>query len=153
MPDLVLRLDDQDRRYSGTEVSGDVESPIFRALVDQVCKEVASKISAKRYDFDNCEKSLLPFYAYELRSVNYTELISVRHARESLKISSRLYELCGSEGAWIVFCGSLDSVASFEYTTGETPERTTGVDLFFSPPFRFVASTEVLAHMIRVAIS
>ena len=141
-----LELPPQGERYAGLHYDQWMQD-----LADALAVEIAEHIRAKRHDFQHADRSLLPFYAYEINAVNYTQELGEVFERSSLEFAARLNELAGTPESWLLLCRSLGSGADLRYTTGMNPVRNTGVELDIIPPSSISANVGLLAHLARVA--
>lgn len=144
MPDVALAPAAE--RWSG------IFAPAWlRALADAVAVEVARNVAAAHYVYAEADASLLPFYAYDLSSLNWTDILGEEQQRRSLEVTRQINRLAGTPESWFVFCRSLDATGSIQYTEGGSPARAVSVDLFISPPLGFDAGAAFLSHVGRVA--
>ena len=141
-----LTLDDKEERYGGL---------YFDAWMQELCDEVAvtmaAQLASKRYDFDNCDVSELPWYAYDVRAVAWTDALGEAYSRNSLKLAQEVNRLAGTEACWTVVCRSLDSDGRVDYTYGGNPRQKVGSELFIVPPLHVAANATLLSHLGFVA--
>lgn len=145
---MTLQLESAERRYAGLYYD-----PWMQALADEVARLVAQHVPAAARDYDNCDASLLPFYAYDVRAIAWTDTLGEEYARNSLKFADELNRLAGTEQGWIVLCQSLGSEGYVEYSEEGNGDlrRTASVDLFIVPPVGIAADAVLLGHLARVA--
>lgn len=141
-----LALPPKERRYAGLHYS-----PWMQEVADAFAVYAANHIRAKRRDYQNCDPSLLPFYAYEINAVNYTQELGEAFERSSLEYAQRLNELAGTPECWFLLCRSLGSGSALRYRTGGNPVRNTGVELDIIPPSSIAANLNLISHLARLA--
>ena len=159
---MTLQLSDPQIRYQGLYYDGWMQE-----LADQVAVDMAAHVRAPRRDYQNMDISLAPFYAYELRALNYTRELGEAFERSCLAYAKELNRLAGTEEGWFVLCRSLGSGAALRYVSDSTKPnylgvddrgnaipgavRKTGVELDIIPPLNLAANATLLAHLANVA--
>lgn len=159
---MTLPLSDPQRRYQGLYYD-----EWMQALADQLAVSVAAHVRAQRRDYDNMPIELAPYYAYELRALNYTRELGEAFERSSLAFARELNRLAGAEAGWFVLCRSLGSGADLRYARDPTrpnylgvdgegnaiagATRITGVELDIIPPLNLAVNATLLAHLASVA--
>ena len=159
---MTLQLPDPQTRYQGLYYD-----PWMQALADRLAVDLAAHVRGQRRDYDNMPIELAPFYAYELRALNYTRELGEIFERSSLAFARELNRLAGSEEGWFVLCRSLGSGADLRYVQDNTRPnylgvdaagnaiagavRNTGVELDIIPPLNLAANATLLSHLASVA--
>ena len=159
---MTLQLPPASRRYQGLYYD-----PWMQALADRLAVLMAAHVRAQRRDYDNMPIELAPFYAYELRALNYTRELGEVFERSSLAFARELNRLAGSEEGWFVLCRSLGAGADLRYVQDSTRPnylgvddqgnqiagavRNTGVELDIIPPLNLAANATLLSHLASVA--
>ena len=108
---------------------------------------MAAQLASKRHDYDNCDVSELPWYAYEIRAVAWTDTLGEIYSRNSLKLAEEVNRLAGSEACWTLICRALESEGRVDYTYGGTPRQKVGSELFIVPPVHIAANVKLLSHL------
>lgn len=159
---MTLPLSDRNRRYQGLYYDEWMQS-----LADRLARSVAAHVRAARRDYDHMPIELAPFYAYELRALNYTRELGEVFERSSLAFAHELNRLAGTEEGWFVLCRSLGAGADLRYVQDSTQPnylgvddqgnqiagavRNTGVELDIIPPLNLAANATLLSHLASVA--
>ena len=152
---MTLQLPLASRRYQGLYYD-----EWMQRLADQLAVSVAAHVRAQRRDYDNMPIELAPFYAYELRALNYTRELGEVFERSSLAFAKELNRLAGTEEGWFVLCRSLGAGADLRYVQDSTrpnylgvddqgnqiagATRNTGVELDIIPPLNLAANATLL---------
>ena len=153
---MTLQLLDPQRRYQGLYYD-----PWMQALADRLAVDLAAHVRGQRRDYDNMPIELAPFYAYELRALNYTRELGEIFERSSLAFARELNRLAGTEEGWFVLCRSLGAGADLRYVQDNTRPnylgvdaagnaiagavRNTGVELDIIPPLNLAANATLLS--------
>ena len=143
---VTLDLDTRVDRWDGLSYPD-----YIKALADAYCQAVANALAPRLGDYANAELSMLPVYAYETGSDLYVEALGDEQKRRSLEYVRRIQFKAGTAKGWRLFCESMTALGALAYVKGETPERTTRVSLYITPPAGFTAGPEFLPIVTRIA--
>lgn len=158
----TLQLPPAQERYQGLAYD-----EWMQAMADAVAVEVAKKIRVERRDYRNMPIEMAPFYAWEIRALNWTAELGEAFERSSLEFARELNRLAGTEEGWFVLARSLGGFGTLSYVQDSTAPnylgvdddgkpipgavRNTGVELFFAPPLSLAANQVLLTHLAKVA--
>lgn len=151
MPGVTLNLDAPELRYEGVghRAPDGTDIPWYPVLIDELSRFRAEHLPAAGYDYATCDRTLLPFYAYEEAAFAYTDDLGEAYERASLQLAVRLHRLAGTPAAWYEFCRGIQAAGTLTYTYDGA--RAVGVDLYISPPLQVAANPDFLAHIVRIA--